>query len=124
MNEIMQTLDARIRSFYELINKGDFLGAYTFIDPDTLEGPTEVFGDVIFEEVMRTFQVAWGKVNIKDIIMEVHIGENNRLYNGRDYAVGLTYWYDTQGKSRRFVEKWVHNRTWDNLSIHPNLWRR
>jgi hypothetical protein len=120
-NEIMDELNGRIKNYYDAINNGSFMAAHAMIDLDLYDS----FGDtgehlLMHKQMLETWQHLVGKVEVLDIVMNVHMGEKLPTYRGRDYAIGRTTWKDDKGFIHFFSEHWVKGeRSWFTQNITP-----
>jgi hypothetical protein len=100
------SLKRRIEEFYRLLNQRDFGSCRQMIDPRVRQQPSSV---TLFqyENSVRQLLDEFGLVKIVKIEVSLHLNEPNRLYEGRDFAVGKTTWADEAGELHDFSERWV-----------------
>jgi hypothetical protein len=105
-------LDRRIRRFYTLVSKAQFAKCYAMIDPVVLADPASVTL-LQYQHSLDSFLNHFGKMEVQEIRMQLHLGQPNRLYGDRDFAVGQTIWLDQAGQTHTFQERWVRvGRNW------------
>lgn len=70
--------------------------------------------------ILDAFGNAYGKIEVDNVIMDVHFDERSPFYNGRDYAIGRSECTTTVGK-KIFKEEWVMSNRgfWVNRNITP-----
>jgi hypothetical protein len=106
------SLKRRIRQFYELLEQQDFARCHQMIDPRVRQKPSSVTL-LQYQNSLQEFLAAVGTIDVERIDVELHLGESNRLYENRDFAVGQTWWTDDKGEQHQFAERWVRDgRTW------------
>lgn len=104
--------EQRIRQFYELLNRGRFSQCFKMIDLHIRRSSHSVTRHQ-YEQSLRAFLAYYGKVVVRKVEVELHLGEPNKLYDGRDFAVGQTTWEDETGEQHVSQERWVRQgRTW------------
>jgi hypothetical protein len=117
-------LKRRIRQFYKLLNAGDFARCHQMIDPCVRLKPSSVTL-LQFENSLRQFLDHFGAVTIQAINVDLHVGERNKLYENRDFALGQTIWQDESGVEHVFSERWVReDQSWYTRStgfVVPNV---
>lgn len=99
-------LERGIQQFYHCLNHQDFGQCYQMIDPRALDqsGSITLFQ---YQNVMRPFMDRFGPLSVLGINVSLHLDETNKLYEGRDFAVGKTICSDKDGEQRVFSERWV-----------------
>ena len=105
-------LERRIRGFYDSLNGRDFERCHRMIDPRLRDAPASV---TLFQygNALRQFLDQFGSLNVMEVQFTLHLNEPNKLYEGRDFAVGKTVWSDQAGEWHAFSERWVRNgRAW------------
>lgn len=107
------SLKRRVRQFYAALNAGAFEKCYHLIDPRLLAEPGTV---TLFqyENALAVFLQQVGGVTVRQVtITGLHLGQPNKLYEGRDFALGKTVWEDAAGNTHQFAERWVcENGLW------------
>ena len=62
---------------------------------------------------LHEFMDRFGPLMVRAIQLSLHLDEPNRLYQGRDFAVGKTTLSDALGDRHAFLERWVREgRAW------------
>jgi hypothetical protein len=105
-------LERRIRSFYHLLNRRDFERCFQMLDPRVRNRPTSV---TLFQygNAMRQFAERFGPLQLLETHVALHLNEPNKLYEGRDFALGKTIVLDKDGERQVFSERWVRDgRAW------------
>jgi hypothetical protein len=111
-NSQLGTLKRRVRQYYDLLNRREFVRCYQMIDPRVREKSSSVTL-LQFENSLCDFLAAIGSVDVDQIELVLHLGEPNQLYANRDFAVGATLWTDQAGVAHKFAERWVRDgRSW------------
>lgn len=106
------SLRRRIRRFYELLSERQIERCHQMLDPRIREQPTSVTF-LQYDNSARDFLAAVGAVEVREIELELHVNEANKLYENRDFAVGQTRWIDEHGTEHVFQERWVREgRRW------------
>ena len=110
--DVKQTsLKRRIRRFYACLNRRDFASCFAMIDPRVRDNPSSVTL-LQYETALSRFLDSCGSIKVNELDV-THLGEPNKLYEGRDFAVGKTFWTDKSGECRAFSERWVREgKTW------------
>ena len=100
------TLERRIRRFYHWLNQRDFGQCFQMIDPRVRDEPGSV---TLFQyqNALLQFMDRFGLLTVLEIRFSLHLKESNKLYEGRDFAVGKTTWSDKGGERHVFLERWV-----------------
>lgn len=113
----------RIQHFYRLLNEGAFARCFVMIDPRIRVDPASVTL-YQYENSLRQFLTHFGRVEMVEIRVQLHLNESSKLYEGRDFAVGQTIWADRFGERHVFSERWVREgRSWYTRStgfVAPN----
>jgi hypothetical protein len=99
-------LERRIRRFYDRLKRRDFDQCYQMIDPSVRDQPGSV---TLFQyqNALVQFMDRFGPLIVDGISVSLHVDESNKLYEGRDFAVGKTLWSDNAGERHVFSERWV-----------------
>lgn len=106
-SDIMDELTGRIRRYYGAINVGAHTTLRAFIDLDLLDGFKD---NALLEQLFATFKNVVGRIEVIDVVMDVHLGEGRK---GENYAKGRTRWKDEKGKIHFFSEYWVQGERGD-----------
>lgn len=116
-SDIIDELTERIRRYYGAINIGGFNTLQAFIDLELFEG----FRDTaLLEQAFATLRNIFGRIEVTEVAMDVHLDEKLPRYGGRDYATGVTRWKNAQGGIRFFKEHWVRGeRCWYTRNMTP-----
>lgn len=105
-------LRKRIALFYAALKRGEFARCHEMIDPRVRAKPSSVTL-LQYENSLREFLAAVGEVSVSKTVLELHLGEPNKSYEDRDFAVGQTTWTDGKDDAHVFLERWVREgRTW------------
>lgn len=103
------SLEKRILSYYDSINRGAYDESCTFTDPDI---PSKV-PFALYNKRMKEFMAWCGHIYIFDIKINMHLNEKTTLYGNRDFAMGHTIWTDQNSEEHEFKENWVKtNNEW------------
>ena len=99
-------LERRIRRFYDGLNRRDFDRCYQMIDPRLRDQPSSV---TLFQyqNALLQFMDRFGPLSVLEISVSLHLDESNKLYEGRDFAVGKTVCSNKDGERHVFSERWV-----------------
>lgn len=102
-------LERKIRSFYGMLNRRDFESCHQLIDPRVRDTPGSV---TLFqyENALQEFMDQFGPLKILELHVTLHLDEPNKLYGGRDFAMGKTILLDKGGDRHVFLERWVRER--------------
>ena len=60
-----------------------------------------------YQNALLQFIDRFGPLTILEISVSLHLDESNKLYEGRDFAVGRTIGSDKGGERHVFSERWV-----------------
>jgi hypothetical protein len=76
------------------------------IDPQVRDQPGSV---TLFQYQNALFQFMdrFGPLTVLETSVSLHLDETNKLYEGRDFAVGKTICSGADGERRSFSERWV-----------------
>lgn len=100
-------LETRIRHFYESMNRHDFTKCYAMIDPRVVS-KSEALTISQYTHSLERYLDRFASINLVEIgITGLHLNEPNKLYEGRDFALGKTVWEDDDGNRHEFSERWV-----------------
>lgn len=107
-----QYLRRRLRLFYRLLNERCFDRCYKMIDPRVrLKQNAVTFYQ--YQNALSDFLDEFGRVDVRECEIALHVNEPNKLYEGRDFALGRLVWMDCRGAEHRFSERWVkEEKTW------------
>jgi hypothetical protein len=101
------SLQRRVRVYYEHLKEGDAEWCYRALDPSLRASPSAV----TFHQYAMSLDrfLAWcGDVSVKQIgPIDLHLGEANRLYQDRDFALLPVVWEDRSGQEHVFRDRWV-----------------
>ena|SRR5581483_9727789 len=113
---VMDQLDGAIRRFYENLTDRRLLAAHAMLDNEGLDNGHISASN--FLKIADQFCDVYHCAIVLDTEMSVSLGEKNEIYNGRDYAIGKTYWQDGHGVQRYFRELWVKcGREWKSRNF-------
>jgi hypothetical protein len=105
-------LERRIQQFYHCLNERDFDQCYQMIDPRVRDQRGSV-SLAPYQDALLQFIDRFGPLNVLEVSASLHLDETNKLYEGRDFAVGKTICADKDGERRVFSERWVRQgRDW------------
>ena len=105
-------LKRKISAFYGLLNRKELEPCFRMIDP-TVRHDSGSVTLLQYADSLSRFLNHFGEVRIRRIDVQLHLGESNKLYRNRDFAVGQTVWEDQTGEEHTFQERWVRDgKTW------------
>lgn len=104
---VQAALKRRVRAFYAHLNARAFDKCFRFLDPRVFAQPGSVTL-IQYETTLAAFMAHVGEVRVKEVVITgLHVGQPNKLYEGRDFAIGKTAWEDANGSVHQFAERWV-----------------
>ena len=107
MNQLeTQQLQNRIAEFYELLKQREWEQCFTYIDP-VLRDEGKVTLDA-YSRTMSSFFATHGplgNVSVQDL--KLHLGQQSKLYENRDFALGDVVVQDREQRPYRLKERWV-----------------
>ena len=66
-----------------------------------------------YQNALLQFMYRFGPLSVLETSVILHLNETNKLYEGRDFAVGKTSYSTKSGEQRIFSERWVRQgQTW------------
>lgn len=116
----MDELESRIRKFYQLIENSQFERSFDFIDESAKMSPVAMSLHE-YVQSMEMIVACYSLITIDEVIMQVHLNERNKEYEGKDYAIGTVIWTDGEAKAKTFSERWIKRDVWKNLNMGPEL---
>jgi hypothetical protein len=97
-------LRARIKGFYDHLNKMEWESCYQFLDPalraDGIDNETYV-------RSLTSFFHHFGPITIKLAELNLFLGVKNKGFGNRDFAYGLLVWHDKRHEPHLLKERWV-----------------
>jgi hypothetical protein len=106
------SIERRIKQFYGFLNSGEVERCYQMIDPRVRAESTSVTL-LQYANSLNAFRKSKGKLRWVEVNVQLHEGEPNQLYQGRDFAIGAAIYDDRHGQRHTFRERWVREgRTW------------
>ena len=106
------SLNRRIKQFYNLLNHRDFERCHEMIDPRVRLKSSSVTL-LQYMTAGGEFLDHFGRCEIVELHIDLHLRERSALYDDRDFAIGKTVWKDERGQGHAFSERWVRDgRAW------------
>ena len=102
-----EALRRRIRRFYTLLNRRNFVDCFHMIDPRVLGQPGGITFLHYIQSLNSFLEQAGAVTGVRIQITGLHLNEPTKLYEKRDFAIASTKWKDSNGNEHKLSERWV-----------------